>query len=98
MVSDDDVFYYVGIDVFVYMCFLWFGVKIFLVMMLYGIVVFLFLNYFGYGVLYGLDRIVMFNVVFGLFKFWVYVILVWFYIVIICYFLYEEWKIYIIYC
>ena len=30
-------------------------------------------------------------------KFWAHVVAAWFYTVIICYLLYEEWKIYIIY-
>lgn len=47
MVSDDDVFYYVGIDVFVYMWFLKFCIKIFVVIFFYGIVVLVFLYCFG---------------------------------------------------
>ena len=97
MASDDDVFYYAGIDALVYMRFLRLGVKISLVMMPYGIAVLLPLNYFGQGALHGLDRIAMSNVAPGSSKFWAHVISAWFYTVIICYLLYEEWKIYIIY-
>lgn len=95
--SDDDVFYYAGIDALVYMRFLRLGVKISLVMMPYGIAVLLPLNYYGHGALHGLDRIAMSNVAPQSSKFWAHVISAWVYTVIICYLLYEEWKIYIVY-
>lgn len=66
--------------------------------MFYGIVVFFLLNYFGGEGLYGLDRVVFLNIEYELFKVWVYVVFVWFYIFIICYLFYEEWKMYIMYC
>jgi len=97
MANDDDVFYYAGIDALVYMRFLRLCVKISLVIMPYGIAVLLPLNYFGQGALHGLDRIAMSNVAPQSSKFWAHVVSAWFYTVIICYLLYEEWKIYIVY-
>ena len=97
MASDDDVFYYTGIDALVYMRFLRLCVKISLVIMPYGIAVLLPLNYFGRGALHGLDRIAMSNIAPQSSKFWAHVISAWVYTVIICYLLYEEWRVYIIY-
>lgn len=97
MANDDDVFYYAGIDALVYMRFLRLCVKISLVIMPYGIAVLLPLNYFGHGELHGLDRIAMSNIIAQSSKFWAHVVAAWFYTVIICYLLYEEWKIYIVY-
>lgn len=97
MANDDDVFYYAGIDALVYMRFLRLCVKVSLVMMPYGIAVLLPLNYFGKGNLHGLDRIAMSNIQSQSSKFWAHVVAAWFYTVIICYLLYEEWKIYIMY-
>lgn len=97
MANDDDVFYYAGIDALVYMRFLRLCVKISLVIMPYGIAVLLPLNYFGRGGLHGLDRIAMSNIKAESTKVWAHVVPAWFYTFIICYLLYEEWKIYIMY-
>lgn len=97
MANDDDVFYYAGIDALIYMRFLRLCVKISLVIMPYGIAVLLPLNFFGQGKLHGLDRVAMSNVAPQSSKFWAHVISAWFYTAIICYLLYEEWKVYIVY-
>ena len=97
MANDDDVFYYAGIDAFVYMRFLKLCVKISLVIMPYGIAVLLPLNYYGKGGLHGLDKVAMSNIVEGSSKVWAHLVAAWFYTVIICYLLYEEWKVYIMY-
>lgn len=97
MANDDDVFYYAGIDALVYMRFLKLCVKISLVIMPYGIAVLLPLNYYGKGDLHGLDKVAMSNVQAQSSKVWAHLIAAWFYTVIICYLLYEEWKVYIMY-
>ena len=97
MANDDDVFYYAGIDALIYLRFLRLCVKISLVIMPYGIAVLLPLNYFGQGELHGLDRVAMSNVAPQSSKFWAHVISAWAYTLIICYLLYEEWRIYIVY-
>lgn len=97
IVKDDEVFFYVGIDVVVYMWFMKFCFKIVLVFMLYGIIVLIFVNYYGGGDLSGLEQIVLLNIVVKLLKVWVYIVVVWLYILIICYFLYMEWKVFIVY-
>ncbi|XP_073253634.1 uncharacterized protein [Porites lutea] len=97
MANDDDVFYYAGIDAVVYMRFLKLCIKISLVIMPYGIAVLLPLNYYGKGGLFGLDRVAMSNVKEGSTKLWAHLVAAWFYTVIICYLLYEEWKVYIMY-
>lgn len=97
MANDADVFSYAGIDALIYMRFLRLCVKISLVIMPYGIAVLLPVNFFGQGKLHGLDRVAMSNVAPQSSKFWAHVISAWFYTLIICYLLYEEWKVYIVY-
>lgn len=97
MANDDDVFYYAGIDAVVYMRFLKLCIKISLVIMPYGIAVLLPLNYYGKGGLNGLDRVALSNVTEGSPKLWAHLVAAWFYTAIICYLLYEEWKVYIMY-
>lgn len=97
MANDDDVFYYAGIDALVYMRFLKLCVKIALVIMPCGIAVLLPLNYYGNGSLHGLDKVAMSNIKEGSSKVWAHLVAAWFYTVIICYLLYEEWKVYIMY-
>ena len=97
MANDDDVFYYAGIDALVYMRFLKLCIKISLVIMPYGIAVLLPLNYYGKGGLHGLDKVALSNVTEGSTKLWAHLVAAWFYTVIICYLLYEEWKVYIMY-
>ena len=97
MANDDDVFYYAGIDALVYMRFLKLCVKISLIIMPYGIAVLLPLNYYGKGGLHGLDKVAMSNVQAQSSKVWAHLVAAWFYTVIICYLLYEEWKVYIMY-
>ena len=97
MANDDDVFYYAGIDALVYMRFLKLCVKIALVIMPYGIAVLLPLNYYGNGSLHGLDKVAMSNIKEGSSKVWAHLVAAWFYTMIICYLLYEEWKVYITY-
>ena len=97
MANDDDVFYYAGIDALIYMRFLKLCVKISLVILPYGIAVLLPLNYYGKGGLHGLDKIALSNVHEKSSKVWAHLVAAWFYTVIICYLLYEEWKVYIMY-
>lgn len=97
MANDDDVFYYAGIDALVYMRFMRLCVKISLVIMPYGIAVLLPLNYFGGEGLHGLDRVALSNIQHKSSKVWAHVVPAWFYTFIICYLLYEEWKMYIMY-
>lgn len=97
MANDDDVFYYAGIDALVYMRFMRLCVKISLVIMPYGIAVLLPLNYFGGEGLHGLDRVALSNIEHESSKVWAHVVPAWFYTFIICYLLYEEWKMYIMY-
>lgn len=97
MANDDDVFYYAGIDALVYMRFLKLCFKISLVIMPYGIAVLLPLNYYGRGGLEGLDKVALSNVKAQSSKVWAHLVAAWFYTLIICYLLYEEWKVYIMY-
>lgn len=97
MANDDDVFRYAGIDAFVYLRFMKLCFKIALVIMPYGVAVLLPLNYFGRGDLSGLDKLAMSNVKERSPKLWAHLLAVWAYTLIICYLMYEEWKVYIVY-
>lgn len=95
--NDDDVFYYAGIDALVYMRFLKLCIKISLVIFPYGIAVLLPLNCYGEADMNGLDKLSMSNIQEGSVRLWAHLAAAWVYTLIICYLLYLEWKIYIMY-
>ena len=95
--NDDDVFYYAGIDALVYMRFLKLCIKISLVIFPYGIAVLLPLNCYGRANMSGLDKLSMSNIKEGSVQLWAHLAAAWVYTLIICYLLYLEWKIYIMY-
>lgn len=97
MASDDDVFYYAGIDALVYMRFLKLCIKISVVIFPYGTAVLVPLHCFGKVGVQGLDKLAVSNVQPGSSRLWAHLIAAWIYTMIICYLLYEEWKIYIMY-
>ncbi|XP_015749318.1 PREDICTED: CSC1-like protein ERD4, partial [Acropora digitifera] len=95
--NDDDVFYYAGIDALVYMRFLKLCIKISFLIFPYGIAVLLPLNCYGTADLSGLDKLSMSNLGQRSERLWAHLVAAWVYTLIICYLLYLEWKIYIMY-
>lgn len=95
--NDDDVFYYAGIDALVYMRFLKLCIKISFLIFPYGIAVLLPLNCYGIADLSGLDKLSMSNLGQRSGRLWAHLVAAWVYTLIICYLLYLEWKIYIMY-
>lgn len=95
--NDDDVFYYAGIDALVYMRFLKLCIKISFLIFPYGIAVLLPLNCYGIADLSGLDKLSMSNLGQRSERLWAHLVAAWVYTLIICYLLYLEWKIYIMY-
>jgi hypothetical protein len=97
MAKDDDVFLYAGIDAMVYIRFLKLCVKISLVIMPYGLAVLLPLNLYGGVDLTGLSKLTMSNLKEHSQKMWAHFAAVWVYTLVICYMLYEEWRVFIVY-
>ena len=95
--NDDDVFYYAGIDALVYMRFLKLCIKISFLIFPYGIAVLLPLNCYGTADLSGLDKLSISNLGQRSERLWAHLVAAWVYTLIICYLLYLEWKIYIMY-
>ena len=63
----------------------------------YGVAVLLPLNYFGKGDVAGMDKLSMSNVKEQSRNLWAHLLAVWAYTLIICYFMYEEWRAYVVY-
>lgn len=97
MAKDDDVFYYAGFDALVYIRFLKLCIKISVVILPYGIAVLLPLNIYGGHHGTGLPKMTLSNLLEDSPKMWAHFVAVWVYTFIICYLLYEEWKVFIIY-
>ena len=97
MISDDDVFYYAGIDALMYLRFIKLCLKIALLILPYGIVVLLPLNYYGGNGLKELEQLAMSNISQGSSKLWAHLLGIWMYTLVICYLLLEEWKVYSVY-
>lgn len=97
MAKDDDVFNYAGIDALVYMRFMRLCVKISIVILPYGVAVLLPLNLYGGFDLSGLSKFTLSNLKENSQKMWAHFVAVWVYTVIICYMLYEEWRVFVVY-
>jgi len=97
MAKDNDVFEYAGFDALVYIRFLKLCIKISLVILPYGIAVLLPLNIYGGHHGTGLPKMTMSNLLEDSSMMWAHFIAVWVYSLIICYLLYEEWKVFIVY-
>ncbi|XP_032233382.2 CSC1-like protein ERD4 [Nematostella vectensis] len=97
MANDDDIFFYSGIDAFVYIRFMKLCFKISLILLPYGIAVLLPLNHYGGMDATGLDKLTMSNIKERSPKLWAHLVAVWGYTLVICYLLYEEWRVYVLY-
>lgn len=97
MTSDDDVFYYAGIDALMYLRFMKLCLKISLVILPYGLAVLLPLNYYGGNKLSELEELAMSNLKQGSSKMWAHLLGIWVYTLVMLYLLLEEWKVYSVY-
>ncbi|EDO34123.1 predicted protein [Nematostella vectensis] len=96
-VTDDSIFNDIGIDALVYIRLIKLCFKISLVILPYGIIVLLPLNLHGGLHLSGLDKLTMSNMHEKSTKAWAHLVGVWAYTLIICYLLYKEWQVYLVY-
>lgn len=97
MAKDDDVYNYAGIDALVYIRFMRLCVKISFVILPYGLAVLLPMNLYGGVGLSGLSKLTMSNFKEHSQKMWAHFVAVWVYSLIICYMLYEEWRVFVVY-
>ena len=96
--KDDDLYAFAGFDALIYIRFLRLMLKFALCTMPYGLIVLLPLNSVGKNNLPdGLNRLSMSNIVNGSSHLWAHWFAVWLYSILVCFFCFQEWKIYIQY-
>ena len=90
--SDEEVFYLVGLDVFVYLRFVRLCLKFFVVILPYGLLVLLPLNIYGTANLKGMSSLSMGNIELKSDIYWAHLVGAWAYSIIIFFMMYREWQ------